>query len=226
MAGKPGVVFDVDGTLLDTNYLHTVAWTRALRSHGYDEVTMEHVHGAIGIASAGLVEHVTGGQDEAVTDAHSQEYEAFQDDVRAFPRAADLMRACHGLGLLVVIATSGKEKDLDWMLPAIGIEDDIVEAASTSSDVDSAKPAPDLMQVAMDTSDLDPDRTVAIGDTVWDVQAAARAGIRCIALTCGGIGEAALRDAGAVEVWRDPADLLAHLDDSVLADLARSGADD
>lgn len=72
MAGVPGVVFDVDGTLLETNYLHTLAWTRAMRQHGYDDVTMEAVHGAIGIASAGLVEHVLGKEDDTLADAHSE----------------------------------------------------------------------------------------------------------------------------------------------------------
>ena len=220
MPGVPGVVFDVDGTLLDTNYLHTIAWTRAMREHGYEDVTMDAVHGAIGIASAGLVEHVLGKEDDKLADAHSEAYEAFQDDIRAFPQAADLMKACHERGLKVVIATSGKEKDLEWMLPAIGVDDDIVDDASTSSDVENAKPAPELMEAAMDKSGLDPEHTVAIGDTVWDVQSASRAGIRCIAVTCGGIGEAALRDAGAVEVWKDPADLLAHLDESILSGLA------
>jgi len=72
MAGVPGVVFDVDGTLLETNYLHTLAWTRAMRQHGYDDVTTEAVHGAIGIASAGLVEHMLGKEDDTLADAHSE----------------------------------------------------------------------------------------------------------------------------------------------------------
>ena len=217
---RPGVVFDVDGTLLDTNYLHVVAWTRALRAHGYDHVTMEQVHGAIGIASGELVEHLTGGRDDETAEAHTKFYEPFQDDIRAFPDAPELMRACSDAGLRVVIATSGKEKDLEWMLPAIGVDSDLIDGSSTSSDVDSAKPAPELLEVAMEKSGLDPERTVALGDTIWDVQAAQRAGIRCIALTCGGIGEAELREAGAVEVWADPADLLAHLDESILPALA------
>lgn len=217
---SPGVVVDVDGTLLDTNYLHTVAWIRALRAHGYDDVTMEQVHGAIGIASGELVERLTGQADKEVSEAHSEAYEPFQDDIRAFPRAADLLRAFRQAGLRVVIATSGKEKDLDWMLPAIGVDDDLIDGSSTSSDVDAAKPAPELLEAAMEKSGLDPERTIALGDTVWDVQAASRAGIRCIAVTCGGIGEGALREAGAVEVWTDPADLLAHLDESALSSLA------
>ncbi|WP_226344663.1 HAD family hydrolase [Agilicoccus flavus] len=215
----PGVVVDVDGTMLDTNYLHTIAWIRALRDGGYDDVSMKQVHDAIGIASGELVEHLTGGQDDAVSSAHTSHYEAFQDDIRAFPKAADLLRACHERGLRVVIATSGQKDDLDWMLPAIGVEEDIVSGASTSADVEKAKPAPDLIQVAIDDHGLDPKRSVALGDTVWDVQAAERAGVPCIALTCGGIGEAELREAGAVEVWADPADLLAHLGESRLGRL-------
>lgn len=215
----PGVIFDVDGTLLDTNYLHVVAWIRALRAHGHDTVTMEQVHGAIGIASGQLVEYLTGGQDDAISRAHADFYEPFADDIRAFPRAADLMRACHDAGLRVVLATSGKEKDLDWMLPAIGVQKDLIDGSTTSSDVEAAKPAPDLLQVAMDKSGLDPQRTVTIGDTVWDVRAATRSGIRAIAVTCGGIDEPALKDEGAAEVYADPADLLHRFQDSILAGL-------
>lgn len=218
----PGVVFDVDGTLLDTNYLHVLAWTRALREHGHGTVTMEAVHCAIGIASGELVERLTGAPDDEIANAHSSAYEPFRDDIRAFPAAADLLRACDDAGLRVVLATSGKEKDLDWMLPAIGVDEDVIAGASTSSDVDAAKPAPDLMEVAMSKNGLDPARTVAVGDTVWDVQAASRAGIPCVAFTCGGVGQAALREAGAVEVYADPADLLARLEDSALGRLARS----
>lgn len=218
---RPGVVVDVDGTMLDTNYLHVVAWIRALRDHGYDDITMEQVHGAIGIASGELVRCLTDTEDHAVGESHSKHYEAFQDDVRALPGAADLLRACDEREVAVVIATSGRSSDLDWMLPAIGVEESTLAGATTSGDVDQAKPAPDLMQVAMDSADLDPERTVALGDTVWDVEAAAKAGIPCIALLCGGVGEAALREAGAVEVWRDPADLLAHLDESRLGGLGR-----
>jgi len=217
---RPGVIVDVDGTLLDTNYLHTVAWARALRAHGYDDVDMATIHAAIGIASDGLVEYVTGGPDDAVGSTHASEYEAFQDDVRAFPRAGDLLRACAEKGLAVVIATSGRASDLEWMLPAIGVDEDVIATATTSGDVEEAKPAPDLMEVAMTQGDLDPARTVALGDTVWDVEAAAKAGIPCVAVLTGGVGEAALREAGAVEVWTSAADLLAHLGDSRIGRLA------
>jgi phosphoglycolate phosphatase-like HAD superfamily hydrolase len=119
-----------------------------------------------------------------------------------------------------VVATSGKEKDLEWMLPAIGAEDSIA-GATTSSEVQDGKPSPELLSAALEQHRLDPERSVAVGDTVWDVAAAARAGVRCVAVTCGGISEAELREAGAVEVYADPADLLERFDDSLLGRLTR-----
>jgi phosphoglycolate phosphatase-like HAD superfamily hydrolase len=106
------------------------------------------------------------------------------------------------------------------MVPAIGGED-VVDGSTTSADVESAKPAPDLLQTAAGQHGLDPARTVAVGDTVWDVRAAKDAGFPCIALTCGGISRAELVEEGADEVYEDPADLLAHLDDSLIGKAAR-----
>ncbi len=216
--GRPGVLFDVDGTLLDTNYLHVLAWWQAMRDTGHDDVDMASIHRAIGIASEGLVEHLTGGTDDAAVEAHSKRYEALRGQVVAFPRAGDLVKACTERGLSVVLATSGKEKDLDWMKPAIGVEDN-VQGATTSSEVDSAKPAPDLLTSAMEQHGLDPERTVAVGDTVWDAKSAKGAGIPSILLTCGGISRGELEEAGADEVYATPADLLDNLDGSLLGRL-------
>lgn len=213
---RPGVLFDVDGTLLDTNYLHVLAWWQAMVDVGHDEVTMAAIHRSIGIASEGLVERLLGGDDQGAVDAHSRRYEAMRDQVTSFPRTAELVRACADAGLTAVLATSGKEEDLEWMLPAIGVGDDVLAGATTSSDVDEGKPAPDLLTGALEQHRLDPDRSVVVGDTVWDVKAAQKAGLPCIALTCGGISAAELREAGAAEVYDDPADLLARFDDSLL----------
>ena len=215
--GRPGVLLDVDGTLLDTNYLHVLAWWQALRDAGH-EVDMASIHRAIGIASEGLVEHLTGASDEKAVEAHSERYEAYRDMVVAFPKAGELVEACAARGLTVVLATSGKESDLDWMKPAIGVEDS-VKGATTSSEVDSAKPAPDLLSAAMDQHGLDPQRTVSVGDTVWDVESAKKAGVPCIVLTCGGISRSELAEAGADEIYHTPADLLENLDRSLIGRL-------
>jgi HAD superfamily hydrolase (TIGR01509 family) len=214
---RPGVLFDVDGTLLDTNYLHVLAWWQAFRDAGHEGIDMASVHRAIGIASAELVKHILGREDEATVEAHSTRYEGLRDQIVAFARTADLLNRCADRGLAVVLATSGQESDLEWMQPAIGAEEAVV-GATTSADVEAAKPAPDLLTTAVRDHGLDPGRTVVVGDTVWDVEAARKAGLGCIALTCGGISRQELEDAGAVAVYDDPADLLDHLDSSPLAD--------
>jgi phosphoglycolate phosphatase-like HAD superfamily hydrolase len=210
---RPGVLFDIDGTLLDTNYLHVLAWWQAFRDTGH-EVSMRTLHRAVGIGSEELVQRVLGRPDDATVEAHSRRYEPLQDSARSFPRAADLLAACAGRGLTVVLATSGEKDDLDWMLPAIGAADGVLAGSTTSADVDAAKPHPDLLQVAVRDHRLDPARTVVVGDTVWDAQAAEAAGLPCVGLLCGGIGRDELTGAGAVAVYDDPAALLAGLDGS------------
>lgn len=217
--GRAGVILDVDGTLLDTNYLHAVAWARAFRDAGHDVPTAS-MHRAIGMSSDKLVRELLGRDDDQVVEGHSKHYEVFQDEVRAFPRVPDLVRELRGRGLEVVIVTSGAKDDLEWMLPALGVEEDELSGVLTSGDVDDSKPSADPFATALDKYDLDPARTVAVGDTVWDVEAAQRAELGSVAVTCGGIDGCTLRDAGADEVYDDPAAMLDALDSSVLTRLA------
>jgi len=217
---RAGVLLDVDGTLLDTNYLHALAWWQAMRDGGVEGVTMTDCHQAVGIGSEELVRRLAGRDDDAVVEAHSKRYDALQDQVVAFDRSADLVRHLADTGLAVVLATSGREQDLEWMLPAIGVEDDLIDGSTTSGDVEQAKPHPDLLNTAMEQHRLDPERTVAVGDTVWDIEAAHDAGVRIVAFTTGGIPRCQLEQAGADEVWSGPADLLEHWSSSILAELA------
>jgi HAD superfamily hydrolase (TIGR01509 family) len=212
---SPGALFDIDGTLLDTNYLHVVAWWRAFRDTGHADVAMSAIHHSIGLSSPELVHRLLGHDDEDTVQAHSDRFEELQPEAHAFPGAGDLVRACAKAGRTPVLATSAKESDLDWMVPMIGA-DDAVQGVTSSGDVDRSKPDPGIMDISMREHHLDPARTVVVGDTVWDIAAARNAGLACVALMCGGISEAELREAGAVEVYADPADLLGHLEESVL----------
>ena len=211
---RAGVLFDVDGTLLDTNYLHVLAWWQAFRDTGH-EIAMWRLHRAIGIGSEELVQRLLGRPDDDVVQAHSERYAALRDQVTAFPKAADLLAGCAKLGLTVVLATSGTTEDLDWMLPAIGAPDGVVAGVTTSADVDAAKPHPDLLEAALRDHGLDRTRAVAVGDTVWDVEAAKSARLPCVALLCGGLSTAEL--SGAVAVYDDPATLLDRLGSSPVA---------
>ena len=217
---RAGVVFDIDGTLLDTNYLHVLAWWQAFRDTGH-QIGMWRLHRSIGIASEELVKRLLGSADDDVVQAHSERYAALLDQVTAFPRAAELLAACTELGLTVVLATSGTRDDLEWMLPAIGAPDGVVAGVTTSADVEAGKPHPDLLDVALRDHGLDRGRTVAVGDTVWDVESARSAHLPCVALLSGGIGVGEL--GGAEAVYDDPAALLDRLGSSPLARLGVLG---
>jgi HAD superfamily hydrolase (TIGR01509 family) len=213
---RPGVLFDVDGTLVDTTYLHTVAWWEAIRQHDHD-VPMAEIHRAIGMGSDNLLEHLIGaGADDGMADAHDVLYAAWWERLRPLPGAADLLRACAERGLAVVLASSAKAAELAKLRRVLDA-DDVIAAATSSSDAERSKPAPDIVQAALDQSDVDPRRCVFVGDAVWDVEAAGRLGIPCIGLTCGGTSAAELEDRGAVATYENPAALLKSLDDSAIA---------
>jgi HAD superfamily hydrolase (TIGR01549 family) len=209
------VLFDVDGTLVDSNYLHVDAWQRALAELG-SPTDAWRIHRAIGQDSERLVRSVAGGHDDdwvaRVTDLHSRYYRELAPRLRAFDGAAELLRAISGRGIRVVLATSAPGDELELLLDAIGAPDALT-ATTNADDVEQAKPDPGILEVALDRAGVGPSDAVMVGDAVWDLTAAARAHIRSIGVRSGGVGPAELFDAGASVVFDDPADLLAHLDD-------------
>jgi HAD superfamily hydrolase (TIGR01509 family) len=209
-----GVLFDVDGTLVDTNYLHVVAWWQAFRSQGYD-VAMTDLHRTVGQGSDQFVSSILGRDDEKVRDAHSDFYGQWKHQLAAFPGAAELLRTTKKSGRAVVLATSASEAEAEHLTAAIDA-DDCIDVVTTSGDADASKPDPDIVNTALKKAGLQAEEAVFVGDTVWDVEAAGRAGMSCVGVLTGGISEAELRDAGAVAVYRDVAHLLAEFDNSPL----------
>lgn len=223
MTAGGGVIFDVDGTLLDTNYLHIAAWWEAFRERGHD-IRCADVHRALGMGSSDLVERVLGQPDASVIEAHSRYFAPYLGRMRPLPGAADLLGATARLGLRVVLATSAKDEEIDLMLDALGARDSIAAVVS-SGDVEQAKPEPDIVDKALRESGTDPGRAVMVGDAVWDMIAAGRAGIGGIGVLSGGIAEAELRDAGATEIYADAAALLDAISDSAIGQLSGARAE-
>ncbi|MEU2310138.1 HAD family hydrolase [Streptomyces misionensis] len=213
-------VFDVDGTLVDTNHLHVVTWWEAFRQAGHD-VPMHAVHRAVGLGSSDLIAHLLGedrdrGQDDALSAAHKALYGQYFDRLPALPGAGELLRRLHHDGWTVVLATSASGSELGALRRAIDADDAIADTAS-SDDVQRGKPAPEPVEHALELAGVPASRAVFVGDTVWDMRAGAKAGVRCVGVLCGGIPRADLEEAGAEAVYADPADLLARLDTSPFA---------
>src|SRR5450755_2061340 len=206
------VLFDVDGTLVDSNYLHAVTWWEAFLQAGH-EVPMARIHRAIGMGSDQLLDELLPGDrerddDAGIRTAHSALYSAYWSRLRPLRHAAELLRACKERGLRVVLASSADEREFAVLRAALDA-DDAIDAATSSADVNQSKPAPDLVQVALEKAGIGPEAAVFVGDTVWDVQACVKAGVACIALLSGGIGRDELLGGGAAAVYDAPADLLA-----------------
>lgn len=212
-----GVLFDVDGTLVDTTYLHTVSWWEALRQVDRP-VPMARVHRSIGMGSDKLLDHLLGperdrGDDQRLREAHDSLFAEYWERLTPLPGAADLLRACAARGLRVVLATSAAEHEVRALRAALDA-DDVIHTVTCAADARESKPAPDILGAALAQSGLDATRVVFVGDSVWDVAAAGSLSIPCIGLTCGGTGRGELAGAGAVAVYDDPAALLAGLADS------------
>jgi HAD superfamily hydrolase (TIGR01509 family) len=211
----------MDGTLVDSNYVHVNAWQRAFREIG-QPVDAWRIHHAIGMGSPQLLSFLLGEAAERLGDQakrlHSDFYRQASSLLRPFDRARDLITEVARRGAVVVLATSAAPDELAVVRSLLDVEE-FFSAVTSSEDVEVAKPEPELVYVALDRVGVQADRAVFVGDAVWDVLAATRAGVPCVGLLSGGISAAELTDAGAVAVYDDAAALLRVLDQSPLARL-------
>jgi len=215
------VLFDIDGTLADSNYAHIDAWWRAFRAAG-ESVDAWRIHRAIGMDSSKLLESLLPDASEETRDTAKQFHTAFYSEhmpqLRLLPGARDLLEAVAGRGHAVVLATSAPQNELDRLLELLDAEQ-WVAAVTSSEDVEQAKPDPGIIEVALQKAGVDADHAVMVGDAMWDVESAERVGVTCIGVMTGGIGGDELRGAGAAAVYDDAAALLEDLDGSPIGSL-------
>ncbi len=219
MAQIRGVILDVDGTLVDSNDGHTHSWVEALAQQGYD-VSFERIRGLIGKGGDKVLPETTGlekdsDEGKAISKRRSEIFRTkYLPKVKAFPKVHDLLQHMHDQGLKIVVASSAEKQELDPLLALTGAAD-LVEQKTSSQDAKNSKPDPDIIQVALKNSGLQADEAIMLGDTPYDLEAATKAGVATIALRCGGWDTPELE--GAAAIYDDPADLLAHYDDSPLS---------
>jgi len=225
---KRGVLFDVDGTLIDSSYFHAMAWWQAFRREGLD-IEMSAIHRRVGMGGDKLIQSLvpdcTDEMQEDLKSAHGAVFSTFWPTLRPFDSARDLLAACSDAGLAVGLASSAQERDLDVSRHLLDAGSSI-DAWTSSSDAEESKPAPDILVACLEKLGVSPEDAVFVGDAVWDVKAGAAIGVPVVALTCGGISEAELRDAGAAEVYDNPQHLLERLETSLIGKLIGRGQGD
>ena len=221
MSGSTVAVVDIDGTLIDSNYQHALAWYRALRLVG-ETYPVWRLHRLIGMGGDQVVA-AAGEQDlerrvgDQAREQQGREVDALLEEMAPLPGARDLLVAIKERGHRLVLASSGQQRHVDVFLDKLdarGIADDW----TSSADVEASKPAPDLLQVALKKLGAPSGvPSVMVGDSVWDVEAAKKAGMTAIAVRSGGFGDDELREAGAIAIYDTPGDLAKALDDTPLA---------
>ena len=214
----PGAILDVDGTLVDTNYHHTVAWYRAFRRHGI-VLPLWRIHRHIGMGGDQVVAALAGQEVEVeqgddVRAAEKTLYRALIEEVEPFDGARELIADLKERGHAVVLASSAKEDEVDHYLDLLGARD-LVDGWTTSADVEATKPEPDLVLAAIEKAGSG--EAVMVGDTTWDCEAAGRAGVATLAVRTGGFSAQELEEAGAAAVFESIAELRERLDETPLA---------
>jgi len=216
------VIFDVDGTLIDSVDLHAKAWQDAFHDHGH-EVSFDDIRSQIGkggdqLMPVFLSKEELDAKGEKLEKHRGQVLkERYLPQIEAFPMVRELLQRIRADGTKVALASSAKKDELQTYKEAANIED-LLEAETSSDDAESSKPDPDIFLAALKhLGGMSPDQAIVIGDTPYDAEAAGKAGLRTIGLLCGGWSEADLKKAGCIATYKDPADLLAQYDTSPLA---------
>ncbi len=219
MATIEAVLFDIDGTLVDSVYLHVDAWRRAFAQHGLTAPAWE-IHRRIGKDGSLLVDELielAGGDTESddlssdVSSAHDDVYSQRTDELTVLPGARDLVRHCKVSGFTVVLATSAPENELKVLRSLLGV-DDVVDAVTSGADVEMAKPDSTVVALALQRAEVSAEKAVMVGDATWDFLAASDIGVRGLGVRSGGIAAHELLAAGAGEVYADAAEVLALSD--------------
>ena len=211
-------LLDVDGTLIDSNYQHALAWFRAFREHGF-VLPVWRIHRAIGMGGDQLVPALLGKdvdekQGDEIRDTRGPIYKELMPEVQPLEGAHELIADLKERGLTIVLASSSPAEDLDHYLELLDARD-LADAWTTEEDVDATKPAPDLVRAALEKAGTV--TAAMIGDTRWDIEAAGKAGIETVCLMTGGWSEQELRDAGAVAVFESVDDLRERLAETPFA---------
>jgi HAD superfamily hydrolase (TIGR01509 family) len=218
-----GVIFDIDGTLVDSNDAHAQSWVDTFAEAGYD-VPFDVVRPLIGMGADKLlpktigIKHDTAEAKKLIKRRSEIFRERYLPRLRPFNGSRELVLRVRSDGLKAIVATSAKDEELKSLLKAAQVED-LMQERATASDAKRSKPDPDIVEAAIDESDTEPETLVMIGDTPYDIEAATKARVRAIAFRSGGWADEALK--GAVEIYDGPADLLAHYDTSLLGREAR-----
>ena len=210
---RPAAILDIDGTLVDTNYHHAIAWYRAFRRHGIT-LPLFRIHRHIGMGGDQLVGALAGERWDAehgddVRETEGELYMELIDEVRPLEGARELLEALHERGHALVLASSAKPHEVDHYLDLLQARE-LADGWTTSGDVENTKPEPDLVAAAVEKAGGGP--AVMLGDSTWDCKAAERAGVPTIGILTGGFSEQDLRDAGAVCVVTELRTLLDDLD--------------
>jgi HAD superfamily hydrolase (TIGR01549 family) len=210
-------LLDLDGTLIDANYQHALAWYRAFRR--FDIVLpVWRLHRHIGMGGDQYVAAV-GGDDverrsgDDLRDAHSKEFQKLRDECEPLEGASDLLRELKRRGLIVVLASSSSEDDLEFFVEQLDARD-CIDAWTSKDDIERTKPHPDSIESALEKAGTR--AAVMVGDSRWDIEAAAKAGLETICVITGGWSEQELRDHGAAAVFDSMTQLLEHLDETPL----------